>query len=64
MERSGLDIAWEKFFVDQLTPEEECLLIKYFENNPLDEMAVFESEKGQIGRRIRKKLYSKTIHQL
>lgn len=48
------DFTWKKYLSGRLSPEEEHSFIEYFENNPLNEIAVFESEKDRIGRRIRR----------
>lgn len=63
MDHYDFDTAWKKYLSGQLTPEEQRSFIEYFENNPLNEIAVFESEKDRIGRSIKMRLYANTIRQ-
>lgn len=61
MNQYDFDHTLKKYLSGQHTPEEERYINDYFENNPLNETAVFESEKDVIGKRIKKKLYANTI---
>lgn len=51
----------KKYLAGQQTREEEEFILDYFDNNPLEESAVFESEKEIIGKRIKKKLHTSTF---
>jgi hypothetical protein len=57
MNQYDFDSALKKYLSGQQTSEEEQHINDYLQNNPLNEIAVFESEKDLIGKRIKRKLY-------
>jgi transmembrane sensor len=61
MNQYDFDQVLKKYISGEQSPEDEKFIQEYLESNPMNESAVFENEKEQIGKRIRKKLYASTI---
>lgn len=61
MNQFDFDILLQKYLSGEQTPEEEKYVLEYLENNPPLASPVFESEKEQIGDRIKQKLHKSTI---
>lgn len=61
MSQYDFDIILKKYLSGQHSPEEEKFINDYFENNNLNESAVYETEKEIIGKRIKEKLFANTI---
>jgi transmembrane sensor len=61
MNQFDFDILLQKYLSGEQTPEEEKYVLEYLENNPPLASPVFESEKEQIGDRIKQKLHKNTI---
>lgn len=61
MNQFDFDILLQKYLSGEQTPEEEKYVREYLENNPPVTSPVFESEKEQIGDRIKQKLHKSTI---
>lgn len=61
MNQFDFDILLQKYLSGEQTPEEEKYVLEYLENNPPLASPVFESEKEQIGDRIKQKIHKSTI---
>ena len=61
MNQYDFQTTLKKYLAGQQTREEEEFILDHFENNPLEESAVFENEKEVIGKRIKKKLHASTF---
>jgi len=55
------DLLMEKYLTGNVTREEEAMLEKYLEENPVQSSDVLLYEKNEIGERIKKKLFANTI---
>lgn len=61
MNQFDFDILLQKYLSGEQTPEEEHYVLEYLKNNPPIASPVFESEKEQIGHRIKLKLKKNTM---
>jgi transmembrane sensor len=63
MNQFDFDILLQKYLSGEQTPEEEKYVLEYLEDNPPVASPVFESEKEQIGERIKQKVHKSTIEE-
>ncbi|WP_439583391.1 FecR family protein [Dyadobacter bucti] len=60
MSQINYDTLIEKYIDGAATPEEEVLVERFLEENPVNESEILLPEKNEIGRRIKKKLLKNT----